>query len=271
MMKTVFDPFSTVVITGASSGIGKACVQGIYTLNPRMAFCNLSRREPRFDQAGIRLVHFPCDLSQSKALAATTTALLDHCRQQTTSGGILLINNAGLGAYGHFPEPNLTQQTRMIDVNIRACVSLTGLLLPLLKERGGAIVNIASIAAFQPTPYLSVYGATKAFLLHWSLALGEELRPNRIRTLALCPGPTKTRFFAVAGFSEPPLESSGGETPEAVFQALSRALAKNKPLAVSGWRNRMLTALTGCLPKSLVARIAAMILRGLRLEAKRSD
>ncbi|MFP6899645.1 MAG: SDR family NAD(P)-dependent oxidoreductase [Opitutales bacterium] len=87
----------------------------------------------------------------------------------------------------------------VIDLNVRGAVHLTALLLPFLKNRGGAIVNICSLAAFQPTPFVSVYGASKAFLLHWSLSLREELRWTEVAVLAACPGPIRTNFFRAAG------------------------------------------------------------------------
>ena len=92
----------------------------------------------------------------------------------------------------------------MIDLNVRAVVQLTGRLLPLLKARGGAIVNVASTAAFQPTPWMATYGATKAFVLNWSLALNQDLRGTGVRVLVVCPGTTETEFFKRAGRGEAP-------------------------------------------------------------------
>ena len=270
-MKTVFDDFSKVVITGGSSGIGKACVEGIFGLNPDITFCNLSRSEPKLDQPGISLVHFPCDLTQHESLQAVAKEVKRHCRKQSKPGKILLINNAGFGAYGFFPEPDLKRQTDMINLNIQACVYLTGKLLPMLKEYGGTIVNVASIAGFQATPYSSIYGASKAFLLSWSLAIGEELRPYGVHTLALCPGPTQTSFFSAAGFKERPLKKIGGQTPDAVFRALTRALARRKALTIPGWHNRLLVRLMGLLPKIWAVRIVGIVLRKLRLETVKNQ
>ena len=90
----------------------------------------------------------------------------------------------------------------MLDVNIDAVVQLTAGMLPLMRVRGGAVVTVASTAAFQPTPYLAAYGASKAFVLHWSLALNEELRGTGVRALAVCPGPTATDFFHRAGLKQ---------------------------------------------------------------------
>src|SRR5208282_1024485 len=162
----------------------------------------------------------------------------DFLTRRAPTGKILLVNNSGFGAYGRFPEPSVDHQLEMLDVNIRAVVQLTGSLLPALKARGGAVVTIASTAAFQPTAYLSAYGASKAFVLHWSLALNEELRGTGVRTLAVCPGPTSTDFFRRAGLSEKSVPDAFGETSEQVVLASLRAIAAGKAMVVSGWRNK---------------------------------
>src|SRR5207244_895627 len=119
---------------------------------------------------------------------ARTAGEVQAClAREAPTGRILLINNSGFGTFGRFPEAELAKQLEMIDVNTRAVVHLTGLLLPLLQARGGAIITICSTMSFQPTPYAATYGATKAFALHWSLALNEELRGSGVRALAVCP------------------------------------------------------------------------------------
>ncbi|MDP4694598.1 MAG: SDR family NAD(P)-dependent oxidoreductase, partial [Opitutales bacterium] len=111
----------------------------------------------------------------------------------------------GYGDYGRMPDLDIGKQLNMIDLNVRAVVDLTTRLLPQLLERGGAIVNIASTSAFQPTPFLATYGATKAFVLNWTLALNEDLRGTSVRALAICPGPTRSNFYKSAGFESPPM------------------------------------------------------------------
>jgi len=154
----------------------------------------------------------------------------------------------------------------MIDVNVRAVVELTSRLLPILKARGGAIITVASTAAFQPTPYLATYGATKAFVLHWSLALNEELRGTGVRTMALCPGPTSTEFFKRAGLKEGAVSDSFGQTCEEVVYAALEALAKGRPMVVSGWKNKVMSAVSSKLPKAFITRLSAKILGKYRLK-----
>jgi short-subunit dehydrogenase len=135
----------------------------------------------------------------------------------------------------------------------------------VLKQRGGAIVTVASTAAFQPTPYLAAYGATKAFVLHWSLALNEELRGTNLRTLAVCPGPTSTEFFRRAGLKQGAVAAKHGQTTDEVVQEALEALAGGRAQVVTGWRNKLMTAVSSKLPKPWVTRISAKVLKRWRL------
>ena len=130
---------------------------------------------------------------------------------QSPEGKILLINNSGFGDYGKFDQLDNDKQLNMLDLNIRAVVDLTQRLMPKLLERGGVVLNVASTAAFQPTPYLATYGATKAFVLNWSLAINEDLRGTGVRAIAVCPGPTRSNFFQRAGFETPPMGNGPGK------------------------------------------------------------
>jgi len=158
----------------------------------------------------------------------------------------------------------------MLDVNMRAPVQLTAHLLPHLRARGGAVINLASTASFQPTAGMATYGATKAFLLHWSLALGEELRGSDVQVLAVCPGPTATEFFRTAGLAYTVTPGFIGQTPEQVVAASFRALAAGKALVVSGWKNKVLAALSSMAPKALAARVAARVIARYRGDAGRA-
>lgn len=270
-IKATLDRFSTVIVTGGSSGIGRSFIKAIYSnVGQKILFCNLSRSKPERFSEGIRLEHFPCDLSDREDLTRTVDAIAEVIENEGETGSILLINNSGFGSYGPFPEPGLGHQLGILDVNIRACVHLAGLFLPLLKERGGVIMNIASTAAFQPTPYLSTYGASKAFLLHWSLALNEDLKGTGVSTLAVCPGPTATNFFRRAGFDEAPAGAALGQTSEQVVRASLKALAKGKSMVVSGWTNWLIALLGSKTPKAWSAPLAARVLKAARLEKHQS-
>ena len=261
--------FRAVVITGGSSGIGKSYIELLAKLCPELAFCNLSRRKPdiinkKLSQLNLR--HVPCDLSDRAQVAEALLAVRDFLGREVPAGKVLLVNNSGFGIYGRFPEPDAAQQLEMIDVNVRAVVQLTAELLPVLKARGGAVITVASTAAFQPTPYLGTYGATKAFVLNWSLALGEELRGTGVRTLAVCPGPTSTDFFRRAGLKEGSVPTMFGETSEMVVMASLEALAAGRSLVVSGWKNKVMTAVVSIMPKRVITRLAGAALSRFRMK-----
>ena len=260
--------YDLVVVTGGSSGIGEAFIRGLQARRPTLAFCNVSRRAPTLASKGLNLVHVPCDLARRDEVASAAASVIRWAeRAEAAPGRMLLINNSGFGAYGRFPEPALERQLELIDVNIRALVELTGRLLPVLRARGGAIVNVASTAAFQPTPFLATYGASKAFVLHWSLALHEELRGTGVGTLALCPGPTRTGFFRRAGVEAGGADDRLSMTREAVVEAALRALAAGRRQVVPGWKNKLSTWVAARGPKPWVARVAGLALARMRLPA----
>jgi short-subunit dehydrogenase len=260
--------FSVIVITGGSSGIGCSIIKAITKLVPDLWVCNLSRSKPAFflGESGL---HIPVDLSDAPALEAAAATLLDRLAA-APPGEVLLVNNSGFGDYGCLPDLDADKQLKMIDLNIRAVVALTTRLLPALLQRGGTVVTVASTAAFQPTPFLATYGASKAFVRNWSLALHEDLRGSGVRALAVCPGPTRTNFFKAAGFTNPPMGKSGAGsldmTADEVAQRTLRALAREKTLLVTGWKNQCIAFFGSKLPITGVTRIGAAILRKLRLE-----
>jgi uncharacterized protein len=256
----VLTSFTSVVITGGSSGIGKSFIDLCAKLNPELVVCNLSRRAPHINFEELKLRHFPCDLGQPEEISRVVPELEIFLTRAAPTGRVLLINNSGIGTFGPFPEPNLSDTLRMVDVNVRAVLQFTGLLLPLLKVRGGLIVNVASTAAFLPVPYNAAYGATKAFVLHWSLALNEELRGSGVRTLAFCPGTTKTSFFERAGVKPVALAGRVSQTSEDVAGAMLRAIGGERAQAVSGFANRMMVAFCTKLPKPLAARLAGNVM-----------
>lgn len=259
--------FSAVVITGGSSGIGKSFINLVGKLNSKLVVCNLSRRAPgNIGEINFarKLNHFPCDLSRAGEVVRAAGEVEAFLTERVPTGRLLLINNSGFGAYGSFPEPNLAHHLEMIDVNVRAVVQLTGLLLPLLKARGGAVITVASIAAFQPTAYMATYGATKAFVLHWSLALNEELRGTGVRTLAVCPGPTGTEFSVRAGLQRGRAPDSLSMTSDEVVTAALRALAAGRAQVVPGWTNKILTFAASRISKPQAARIGARVLARFR-------
>ncbi|HVU24696.1 MAG TPA: SDR family NAD(P)-dependent oxidoreductase [Opitutus sp.] len=243
-------------MTGGSSGIGKSFIELCGTLRPELRFCNLSRSAPDIKEGKLKLCHRPCDLSDAAAVERAAAGVHAWLDEEGPEGGLLLINNSGFGSYGLFPEPDLSHQLEMLDVNVRGLVQLTGLLLPALRARGGAIMNIASTAAFQPTPFMATYGATKAFVLNWSVALNEELRGSGVRALAVCPGPTATQFFRRAGLKPGSVADVLSMTCEEVVMQSLGALGARKAVVVTGWKNKLGSMAGALAPKAWAARVA---------------
>lgn len=263
-LRKMLSEYAVIIVTGGSSGIGNAFVEHIGRLHPEGVICNLSRRTPDNFLTKLNARQFTVDLGDAGALQGAAEGVLAYLRVEAPQGKVLLINNSGFGGYGRVPELDRGHQLEMIDVNVRAVVDLTARLLPELRRRGGAVVNIASTAAFQPTAHLATYGATKAFLLHWSLALGEELRGEGIRVLAVCPGPTATEFFQRAGLRRGAVSDRWGQTVDEVVGEALRALARGRGQVVCGWGNWVLAALASRLPKPWAARIGGAVLERFR-------
>jgi len=211
------------------------------------------------------LNHFSCDLSRSAELDRVAGELGSFLAAEVPAGPILLINNSGIGGFGRFPVSDLTRELELLDVNLRAIVHLTGRMLPLLQARGGAIMNIASTMAFQPTPYAATYGAAKAFLLHWTLALNEEMRGTRVRAIAVCPGTTTTEFFRTAGLGDGAIVPALSMTSDEVAVIALRALGAGRSQIVTGWKNWLYTFVGSRIPKPFAARVGAKVLGRFRL------
>jgi len=259
-LSEVIKGFSAVVLTGGSSGIGKSFIKLMGKVQPALLICNLSRRSPDMISEELNLRHVPCDFCQSSQIESGVESILSMLNREEPEGRVLLINNSGYGSYGRFLEADLGNELGILEVNIRALVEVTGRLLPTLKARGGAIINIASTAAFQPTPFMATYGASKAFVLHWSLALREELRGSGVHVLAVCPGPTSTGFGTRAGVKSDSVPGGVGHTPDDVVKISLRALAARRSLVVCGWKNRLVATFASLLPKTWIANIAARII-----------
>jgi short-subunit dehydrogenase len=258
--------FTAVIVTGGSSGIGKSFIKLMCSLHPELRVCNLSRSEPALKSDGLKLHHHGIDLSLPGAVAQAAVAVTEWLHAEAPTGRILLINNSGFGGYGGFSQPGIDHNLEMIDLNVRAVVELTGRLLLQLETRGGAIINVASTAAFQPTPWMATYGATKAFVLHWSLALAAEMRPKGVQVLAVCPGPTATEFFRKAGLKKGSVDPALSMTAEDVVRQSLQALSAGRSLVVTGWKNKLGAAAVSKLPKTWATWLSAKVLARFRLK-----
>ncbi|QQX87605.1 SDR family oxidoreductase [Cupriavidus necator] len=251
----------TALVTGASSGIGRAFAYALAERGARLLLVARSHDKLRDLAAELRR-DYACDADFLKVDLSATDAVdtIDRHLKETGTFVDVLINNAGFAAYGRFETIPLTCQRDEVLVNCIAAIELAHLLLPGMQARSdGAVINVASTAAFQPDPYMAVYGATKAFLLSFSEAVWAENRHRGIRVVALCPGATQTAFFDVVGAKE---AAVGVPMPVAnVVQDALWALDRNLSYWVVGGRNRLLANLQRLLSRQMSARLVEKILR----------
>ena len=214
---------STVVITGASSGIGTELARGL----ARRGFPLLlvARRRERLDDLAGQLGNeysvavevMPLDLSDRVARAS----LADRLRNESIAG---LCNSAGFGTSGVFHTLPIERESEEVVLNALALMELTHAAVPGMVERGaGAVLNIASIAGFQPLPYMAVYSASKAFVQTFSEAVHEELHGTGVSVTVLCPGPVPTEWAEIANaerFSIPLAQVSPGDVAEAAIDGI---------------------------------------------------
>ena len=248
---------TTALITGASSGIGEAFARQLAAKNNNVIL--VARSQDTLDLlAGelsrkhqIKATVIPQDLTQPNAGQKLFDAV--QARGLTVN---TLINNAGFGDYGAFSDRPLSKMMAMVQLNISAVVELTGLFLPLMQKRGsGQIVNVSSIAGFQPIPYMSVYAATKAFVLNFSEALWAENKDLGVRILAVCPGPTESKFYQRADFPDSATGLNGMTMAdsETVVRESLRALSKSHSTVVAGgFANQIIVNLPRFVPRDLL-------------------
>ena len=244
------------LITGASAGLGVDFARQLSAQGRRLLL--VARRKDRIDALATELGNaraVAIDLSEAGAagrLMADLAANGEHVD--------LLVNNAGFGLTGRFGALDAKRQRQMIDLNCGVLVELAHAVLPGMIERGsGAILNVASTAAFQPGPGMAVYFATKAFVLSFSEALHEEVRKDGVTVTALCPGPTATEFGEVAGFGGNAAIDKLSATSADVVRAGLDGLARRKAVVIPGLINKAGAQGHRLLPRSLLRKIAGSI------------
>ena len=244
------------LITGASAGLGVDFDRQLAAKGYRLVL--VARRKDRLDALAAELGHaraVVCDLGAPGAVAELMADI--RAAGETVS---VLVNNAGFGLGGKFAILDGVRQRSMIDLNCGALTELAHAVLPdMLAKKKGAILNVASTAAFQPGPGMAVYFATKAFVLSFTEALHEELRDQGIRVTALCPGPTATEFGEVAGFGKASAFEKIAATSEVVVRAGLDGLEAGKAIVVPGLLNKVGVQGHRLLPRGLLRRVAGMV------------
>ena len=244
------------LITGASAGLGAEFARQLARRGVRLVLA--ARRKDRLEALAAELGNaraIEIDLGETGSadrLVADVEAAGEHVD--------LLVNNAGFGLKGRVAELDASRQRQMIDLNIGALTDLCRAVAPgMIERKAGSILNVASTAAFQPGPGMAVYFATKAYVLSFTEALHEELKPHGIKVSALCPGPTRTEFGAVAGFGENgAFDRYAADAPNVVRAGLD-GLDKNRAVVVPGLLNKVGAASTRFVPRPLIRKIAGSI------------
>ncbi|WP_258177141.1 SDR family NAD(P)-dependent oxidoreductase [Streptomyces solincola] len=205
----------------------------------------------------VRARTLPADLGRPGA-ATELRAELDRLGVSVQT----LVNNAGFGSHGPLADQEPARVAEMVQLNVMAVTELTRLFLPdLLADGRGALVNIASAAAYQPTPAMAVYGATKAYVLSFTEAVGYEARGSSLRVLAVSPGPVRTEFFDVVGTRDAAVGAMA--TPEQVVTATRRALERRAtpPSIVVGLGNRLSAAAATLSPRRVALAVSGRVLK----------
>ncbi|MFJ9641481.1 SDR family NAD(P)-dependent oxidoreductase [Streptomyces sp. NPDC004244] len=255
---------TTALITGASAGLGVEFARQWAARGADLVLA--ARRLDRLetlaadlqDRYGVKAHAIAADLAQPGAATALRAGISARGLSVQT-----LINNAGFGSHGAVADQDPAQMEEMIRLNVLAVTELTRAFLPdLVSDGRGALVNIASVAAYQPTPAMAVYGATKAFVLNFTEAVAYETRDSSLRVLAVSPGPVSTEFFDVVGSRDAAVGRMA--TPEQVVTAARRALESRStpPSVVVGLSNRL-----SALASALAPRRAALAVAGRALKA----
>jgi len=244
------------LVTGASAGLGVEFARQLSKRGYRLVLA--ARRKERLEELA-------SELGNARAVAidlskAGSAAKLVADMKKSGDEVDLLVNNAGFGIIGQFANSDPKRLRQMIDLNAGTLMDLCREVAPaMIARRSGGILNVASTAAFQPGPKMAVYFATKAFVLSFTEALHEELKPHGIHVSCLCPGPTRTEFGDVAGFGGNGLfDRVAMEAPEVVTGGLE-GLDKNKAVVVPGIVNKVTATSGRFAPRSVVRRIAGAI------------
>jgi len=256
-MKKLNFESTNILITGASSGIGKEFAKQLAAKGANLILTARTQSDLKKLADELTLKHkniwvktVSVDLSQQHGAQTLFSTVNDM--------GLTvdyLINNAGIGKFCEFSGENFETYHQMLTLNINALVELTHLYLPRMKKYNtGGIINVASIASFQPLPYQAVYGASKAFVLSFSEALTGELFDTNVRIMALCPGTTESRFMTNANADTSQMNLAPAS--EVVSGALV-AYAKNRMFTISGTVNYLMAYIPRIVSRKRTVKIVA--------------
>jgi len=254
---------ATALITGASSGIGESFAYALARQNYGLVL--VARRQDRLQAVAAKAKQIGAARTEIVAsdLGRGGAPLELQARLAAVPIEVdYLINNAGFGTTGRFDRLPLAREIDEIELNVTALVALTRLFLPPMIERGhGTIINVASTAAFQPLPYMATYAATKAFVLNFTEAIAAETAGTGVRVMALCPGPVRTEFQAVAKNENALMPSFVYLDADTVVKQALTAVAHGRRVRINGMMNAAGAIAARLLPRALVTAIAGRIYR----------
>jgi len=230
------------LITGASSGIGAEFARRLSAHGMHLVLT--ARRKELLDKLADELHTRHGTKTEIIVGDLTDSAEPQRLCESIAAKGIqveLLVNNAGFGWVGTIDETEQSRMRDLVQLNVASMTELTYRILPGMMERGhGGIINVSSVAGFQPVAYMPTYSASKAFVLHFSEALWAECRDRGVTVTALCPGTTQTDFFDVANVPGW-LKKHDFSTPEQVVKAAIKALERRKQFVIPGFKNWLIT------------------------------
>ncbi len=243
------------VVTGASSGMGREFVKQLESLEKFDEIWVIARRKERLlelnEEIKAPIKALPLDLTKQESIDEYK-ALLEIEKPEVA----VLVNAGGYGKFGSFKNIPLDEQLGMIDLNVKALVSMTYATLPFMTK-GSRVYQIDSLSSFQPLPYLSVYAATKSFVLSFTRGVNAELKSTGIKMIAVCPGWVKTEFFDRAHINDQDTITYFNKffTANEVVARAIRDMKKGKDVSVCGFSTRMLVLLTKLMPHKIVMKI----------------
>lgn len=254
---------SVALITGATTGIGYELAK-LYAKD-KINLILVARDDERLREVKEELSLYDImvyTISLDLAEDNSCEKVLDFVNKNNLSVDIL-INNAGMGSFGYLSEIEMEKELKLIDVNIRALTEITKIFLPIMIDHGeGAIMNVASTAAFCAGPKMATYYASKAYVLNFTEALHEELRDTEIKVSCLCPGPVKTSFQEKSGIRKNEATKKALMTAKEVAKAAYKDFNKGKLIIVPGFKNKVIILLNKFIPRSLSRKIILMMNKG---------
>ena len=259
------DKYKVALITGASSGIGEAFARVLASKGSDLILVARSEDKLRALARQLNELYARRVEVVTADLGLAGSAAKVHAAAEALGMPVdLLINNAGFGTVGSFVKQDAERERQEILLNAAAVVDLSHAFLPAMLERGrGGIINIASMAAFQPLPYMSVYAATKAFVLSFSQGLRGEVRNKGVKVLAVCPGPVDTPFFEATGSAglRKTVPKATMVTADDVVSTALRALKSGRSVVVPGVAFKLVAAGSKLVPRDLLAAMTAMAMK----------